>query len=651
MKFLRSLAPLPRILCALTLFLILPGSIHAKDTWMSVKSENFTLVGNASEKEIKQVATRLEQFREVFSQLFPHAKLASGLPTTVVVFKSNSAFKPYKPLADGKVVEVAGYFQSGRDVNYIALSTERMSEETLRIIFHECVHLLVNNTFGKATVPPWFNEGLAEYYSTFEIDGSRKVFLGNPIANHIHLLRSTKLMSLPTLFGVDYYSLDRNGHDARGVFYAQSWLLIHYLLQRGADSRQQLTKFLDLLIAQKPVEQAFREAFKSDYATFEKELERYVKKASYRIDVATFERKLEFDDEMSSSPLTEAQAQAYLGDLLNHINRRPEAITKLREALALDPDLSIAHASLGAALVRDEKYAEALNHLAKAVTSDATSYLAHFYYAYALSRRGMNEDLGVTGYSTEDAASMRTALAKSIKANPDFAESYSLLAFVNLVTNQNLNEAVEQINKAIKLSPGDEQYVFILAQIQMRRSDFNAARKIMVPLANSSSDSRIRATAEGMLKSIASYEKAREEFDRAIAKRREEAANGTLSSAPQQTEVVLDHEASLEDALRKPVAGQLRVLGRLKRIECTPKAITFTLQVGEQSLRFSTIKFDDLTITSFTTDVSGELTCGARKAPEHLVLTYVPVKDAKANTDGTAVALEFVPKDFSWRNN
>src|SRR5687767_5727996 len=97
--------------------------VYAKDTWVSVRSNNFFLVGNASEKEIRQVATRLEQFRDVFRQLFPKMNFTSPVPTTVVVFKSDSSYKPFKPVADGKTVPVAGYFQSGREVNYITLTT------------------------------------------------------------------------------------------------------------------------------------------------------------------------------------------------------------------------------------------------------------------------------------------------------------------------------------------------------------------------------------------------------------------------------------------------------------------------------------------------------------------------------------------------
>lgn len=68
-----------------------PPRPPVKEIWTSVRSKNFLLIGNAGEKEIRQVGTRLEQFRFVFSQLFPKANLASPVPTTVVVFKSDGS--------------------------------------------------------------------------------------------------------------------------------------------------------------------------------------------------------------------------------------------------------------------------------------------------------------------------------------------------------------------------------------------------------------------------------------------------------------------------------------------------------------------------------------------------------------------------------
>src|ERR1051325_6993607 len=189
----------PIVLFVLSIALGAFRPVDAKDNWTKVTSKNFTLIGNAGEKDIRQVANRLEQFRSVFGLLFPTAQLNSPVPTTVIVFKSDNSYKPFKANPN-----VAGYFQGGEDVNYITLTTDRgAADQPFRIIFHEYVHLLIDNTLG-ATVPLWFNEGLAEYYSTFNItDENRKVTLGDLVANHVQYLRENRLLPLRALFAVD----------------------------------------------------------------------------------------------------------------------------------------------------------------------------------------------------------------------------------------------------------------------------------------------------------------------------------------------------------------------------------------------------------------------------------------------------------------
>ncbi len=366
---------LATVVCLLAVAPLNPAA--AKDTWTSVRSKNFFLVGNASEKEIHQVATRLEQFRDVFSRLFTKAQFNSPVPTTVIVFKSDSSYRPFKPNPN-----VAGYFQTGEDVNYIMpLTTETRADDPFSTIFHEYVHLLVNNTLG-ATIPLWFNEGLAEYYSTFRMTDDRKVMLGKVISNHVFLLREQKLLPLRTLFTVDQRSPYYNEGRKMSVFYVESWALLHYLIQgNNGQRREQLGTFLNLLGAGKPAEDAFKQAFQTDYEAVEKELKEYVRRNTYAATAATFERKLEFDSEMRSAPITEAEAQSYLGDLLLHIRHLDDAEKHLQQSLALDPNLAMANASLGIVRARQGRFADAKQLLQRAVPADSRNYLAHYYYA------------------------------------------------------------------------------------------------------------------------------------------------------------------------------------------------------------------------------------------------------------------------------
>jgi hypothetical protein len=57
-------------------------------------------------------------------------------------------------------------------------------------------------------------------------------------------------------------------------------------------------------------------------------------------------------------------------------------------------------------------------------------------------------------------------------------------------------------------------------------------------------------------------------------------------------------------------------------------------------------------LTAYT-QAPAEVSCGARKNPENIVLTFRPSKEAKdvrAKIDGDAIAVEIVPKDFKLKN-
>jgi tetratricopeptide (TPR) repeat protein len=641
----------------------------AKETWTSVRSRNFFLIGNASDKDIRQVATRLEQFRDVFTRLFPNVEFNSPVPTTVVVFKSDGSYKPFKPVVNGKVSDVAGYFQPGDDVNYITLTTEKRSEDPYATIYHEYVHLLVDNNIGRTAAPPWFNEGLAEYYSALDIDDARKVHLGNLINNHLLLLRQQEMFPLKALFDVDYHSLHRNNHAVKGLFYAQSWALVHYLIL-GNDGQRltQLGRFLSLRSKDVPTEKAFQEAFQTDFAGMEKELKKYVEGHSFRRQVATFERKLEFDTEMQSAPLSEAEVESYLGDLLLHTDRLDEAAARLRRALELDPKSGMAHASLGMVMVRQRRFGEAKQHLQQAVAADARNYLAHYYYAYTLSREGMDEAGRVAGYTAETAREMRGALRRAIELKPDFPESYHLLAWVNLVTDEQLDEAIRLLERARALSPGSQEYAFVLAQIHLRRQNFDAARRAVEPLAHSGSDPQMRANAQSLLNAISSMEeqlaRLKAERERGVGRgdgqpesssgqpprlRKRDGMNpatGAGASDEEMSVVQDDPLSALHQVLRKPLEGEVRVQGLLTSIDCNSRGLVFIIKVGERLLKLQSAGFDSLHLVAYTPEAQGELTCGARKPENAVVVTYRPSKDAKAKVDGAMTAMEFVPAGF-----
>ena len=487
------------------------STVTAKDSWTSIRSKNYLVIGNASEGDLRTTATQLERFRDVFIKQFKGAALNSPVPTTVVVFKSDSSFGPYKPLFKGRRTDVAAYFQPGFDMNYISLTTERRQFNPYELIFHESVHLLVDNRVR--TSPPWFNEGLAEYFSTLEFPpekavGGKAVMFGKPILRHILMLRRSKLLPLKTLFEVDRDSPYYNEREKSSIFYAQSWALIHHLIHGQMGRRQpQLVRFLELLAKGTPLAESFQKAFEGDYAVLENELKEYVRQDKYQAMVLPYSESAASGAELKSVPLTEAQVLTYLGDLLLHSERSDDAEKHLLRALALTADLSMANASLGLLRANRREFASAKEHLQRAIKSDSQNYLALYYYAYTLSSEPMDDQQTVTGYMPEDAAQMRDALTKAIEISPDFPEAYRLLAFVYLMTNTRLDEAVTLLQRALSLSPGRHEFSYVLAQVYLRLKDYKAARVTLEQIVAGGPDPQMRALARDMLETVALREK------------------------------------------------------------------------------------------------------------------------------------------------
>lgn len=630
------------VLCCRLMALPPSAAGSAAENRISVQSKNFFLVGNASEKDIRQVAVRLEQFREVFGRLFNRARLNSQSPIHVIVFKSRADYRPFMPVYRGKVSEVGGYYQPGEDVSYITLTSEFAESNPYSIIFHEYVHAITRDNLGP--LPSWFNEGLAEYYSTFEISGGdQKVLLGKPIAHHVYLLRDKKFMPLERLFAVDHASAEYNENDRKGLFYAESWALVHYLmLGRNGARYPQLLQFLQLLDTGAAVGECFQKAFQTDYATLEKELRDYISRDSYPATSYTFDQKLRFDATLTSAPITEAEWQYQLGDLLRH-SGRAESEQYLERALQLDPNLTAAHAALGMQRMQQGKFDEAKEHLqrALAVASNApekpSNYLAHYYYAFTLSREGADHNL-IRGYTPEQARLMRAELQKAIALNPDFAESYHLLAFVNFITGEQLEESVALLKRAIALAPSRQDYQLQLANVLLRLNKLAEAQQLLATTVRTAADPQLRDQAGTLLASVERQIKFQAEYE--MQARAQHAATRPDEPADKAASSRLIGALS-RPTLRRRTEGD-KMQGQLVRIDCADSSVVLTVKGADRIYRFQAASLERVSFVSYSPEISSELACAELKKPLPVIIIYRASTDAKSQSDGEPLSVEFI---------
>lgn len=641
------------LLTILFIYSAMPVETEAKDAWVAVRSKNFYLIGNASEKDIRRVGTKLEQFRETFRLLFSGIKLTGAVPTNVVVFKNDGAYKPFKPKrADGKIDnEIAGFFQPGEDVNYITLSAGGDDQATFGTIFHEYVHWILDTNYGKSEIPPWFNEGLAEFYQTFEINDDIKAKLGLPQFGHVELLQQSKMMPLGDLFKTTQYQVLQTGGHSRSIFYAQSWAMVHYLTLSG--KHKELGQYLGMVTNGAATDVAFAQSFQTDYATMEKELRKYVQKGSYSYTTYTFKQKLTFDAQMTVSTLDDASIAAYLGDLLYHTNRADDAEPFLADALRLKADDSMANTTMGMVKLKQRKFDDARGHLERAIAADHKSHVAYYRYAFLLSREGRDEFGFVKDFEPATATKMRDVLKKAIALNPAFTESYDLYAFVNLVNNEQLDEALAMLLQALKLSPGNPRYGLRAAEIYLRQLKFADAELIAVRVERTADEPELRSRAQSLITQIAQ----RREFEamQAAEKKRYEAAiarSGAppkllkrIEGGPPPTEAEMaklqadQNIRAINEALRKPEPGETRIIGRIQSISCKKRPITVTVKTSAgESLALTTKDFESLTLNSLETTASqASVGCDASLSAFNAVVSYAKTQ---------LVAVEFVPSDF-----
>ena len=79
-------------------------------------------MGCVDGRQIRDVAANLG-FRETLGRVLSSQVTATAVPTVVVVFPSDRAFKPFMPKFEGRTVEVGGLFVPGQDVNYIGVNS------------------------------------------------------------------------------------------------------------------------------------------------------------------------------------------------------------------------------------------------------------------------------------------------------------------------------------------------------------------------------------------------------------------------------------------------------------------------------------------------------------------------------------------------
>jgi tetratricopeptide (TPR) repeat protein len=252
-----------RALPALALLAACTLTAAPKDPWLQLSSPHFEVLTDANERTGRDVIRHFEEVHAFFE-----ARFKTGIDPTrkprVLLFRNP---RDYERFAPNPIANA--FFHPGEFRDFIVL--RNWGPEWKPTAVHELTHLMVRQLARE--LPLWLNEGLAELYSTLEPKGSQ-VMVGRDLPGRMQTLARDPWIALTTLFRVDQSSPIYNQRGHAGIFYAESWKLVH-MLHLHPDYAPHLTPLL-LAILQGDPEAAFRMACNKSVEQVERDLHEYM---------------------------------------------------------------------------------------------------------------------------------------------------------------------------------------------------------------------------------------------------------------------------------------------------------------------------------------------------------------------------------------
>ncbi|MGA9813700.1 MAG: hypothetical protein WBQ64_13020 [Terriglobales bacterium] len=617
--------------------------------WIRVSSAHFAVLTDAGEKKGREVSLRLEQMREVFGQLFLKTKMQMPEPLDVIALQSDEEYIRVAPLRQGRPISAPGFFLPGEDRNYIVL--DLAAEDSWRAVSHDFARLFLS--FNYPPTQDWFDEGFAQYFSSLKLGDNQAQIGGDPAqalpwnlasssqssAESVSPKSFAELLNGPWLALPEMFTM-ASAATHPPIFYAQSWIVMHYLISQNKLSEAG-TYFGLVQIKKVPVEQAIQQAFGMSSAQLEQAVKDYFH-AFASAPQAQPDRKTgasatgaqvkqfpapvgPLDVGASVVDVVRAEAQALVAEMAVRLPEHRDQGEKDLQAIIADPkgDNAVAHRALAWVRMERKEFAEAGEELARARELDGLDTWTHYYLALVKFRASQVNRKPIEGVSN-----MIQDLVYVVDKEPDFAEAHNMLALARL-QGGGVHSATESIKVAIQLSPRSEQYLLNLAEIDLAGKKWDDATALLTRLQDSSKP-EIAQTARKSLADLPTLKKYG-------VLPQDSASPQSDPSSPASTTEENDEDAAnsgKEEAVPAEPAPDRRkvqfVRGKVLRVDCTqsPAAI-LTIRTGTRTMRLRTEDYKSLLLVG-----ADEFSC--EWAERGVIANY----KAGGKADGDLVSVE-----------
>lgn len=397
-----------------------PRELAARQ-WTSVSTPHVEVLTDAGRPTGERIALRLEDLRSVIARSAPSLVADVG-PVQALVFRDASIAATLSPRWRGQRDEVAGFFQAAADRRRLFMPIEKDGGYT--VVQHEYTHALLDASMPD--IPLWLNEGLAEYFGSFTTDGS-VARVGAPVRAHLEWLGAHDLMPLARLFAITHGSPEYHEGDRRGTFYAQSWLLVHFMLSGSERDLARLEEALAEVRSGTPFAEAFARHY-GDAAALQRQLIDHLDRSRFAMREWTLAERSATRAARVRERINAAEPLGSIGCALlgRDPPQREDAESYLREALAADPGDPAACAGMAWLMLQRGRFEDARPWASRALERDPVS--APVVRAFANPMLLAAQERGVAGSRRSAAALVRPAIARALRSTPGDPELDALFA-------------------------------------------------------------------------------------------------------------------------------------------------------------------------------------------------------------------------------
>jgi hypothetical protein len=195
-----------------------PGLAQA--AWVKAETEHFIVYGDVVDFLVKDYAVRLSVFDALLRLYNPPPPKAHPQKLSVYVVRSRKDLKRVAPDIDA---DIAGFYRASPEGVFAIASSDGDLKDN-DTLFHEYAHHYMLDHFP-AAYPAWFVEGWAEYFMTADIT-PRGVTVGNYNKTRAQWLMGAQWLPMEEVLSK---TTGETSGEKRELYYAQAWLLTHYM--------------------------------------------------------------------------------------------------------------------------------------------------------------------------------------------------------------------------------------------------------------------------------------------------------------------------------------------------------------------------------------------------------------------------------------